>query len=51
MLETNLDDTSGEIIGHTTTRLWQAGALDVYIISAIQMKKNRPGVTLSVMSR
>lgn len=48
VLETNVDDTSGEIIGHTTSRLWQAGALDVYT-TPIQMKKNRPGVTLSVM--
>ena len=48
MVETNLDDTSGEVIGHTTARLWEAGALDVYT-TAIQMKKNRPGVTLSVL--
>ncbi len=48
VLETNLDDISGELIGHTIARLWQAGALDVYT-TAIQMKKNRPGVTLSVL--
>jgi pyridinium-3,5-bisthiocarboxylic acid mononucleotide nickel chelatase len=42
VLETNLDDTSGEIIGHTTTKLLEAGALDVYS-TGIQMKKNRPG--------
>jgi uncharacterized protein (TIGR00299 family) protein len=49
MLETNLDDTSGEIIGHTTARLFEAGALDVYTTS-IQMKKNRPGVLLSALA-
>jgi hypothetical protein len=49
VLETNLDDTSGEIIGHTTAKLFEAGALDVYTTS-IQMKKNRPGVLLSVLS-
>jgi uncharacterized protein (DUF111 family) len=49
VLETNLDDISGEIIGHTTTKLLEAGALDVYTTS-IQMKKNRPGVLLSVLS-
>jgi uncharacterized protein (TIGR00299 family) protein len=48
MVETNLDDISGELIGHTITRLWEAGALDVST-TAIQMKKNRPGVTLSVL--
>lgn len=48
VLETNLDDISGEFIGHCTARLWDAGALDVYT-TAIQMKKNRPGVKLSVL--
>jgi uncharacterized protein (TIGR00299 family) protein len=48
VLETNIDDLSGEIIGHTTARLFEAGALDVYTTS-IQMKKNRPGVLLSVL--
>ena len=48
ILETNLDDVSGEVIGHTTARLMDAGALDVYT-TAIQMKKNRPAVMLSVI--
>ena len=48
LLETNLDDVSGEIIGHTRTRVMEAGALDVYA-TAIQMKKDRPGVILSVL--
>jgi hypothetical protein len=48
VLETNLDDTTGEVIGYCTTKLWEAGALDVYSTS-IQMKKNRPGVLLSVL--
>lgn len=47
-LETNLDDISGELIGHCATLLAEAGALDVYTTS-IQMKKNRPGVLLSVL--
>lgn len=50
VLETNLDDISGEMIGYCTTRLWEAGALDVYT-TAIGMKKNRPGVKLSVLCR
>jgi uncharacterized protein (TIGR00299 family) protein len=50
VLETNLDDMSGELVGYTTTRLLDAGALDVYT-TAIQMKKNRPGVKLTVLCR
>ncbi len=50
VLETNLDDSSGEWIGYCLGRLWDAGALDVYT-TAIQMKKNRPGVKLSVLCR
>jgi uncharacterized protein (TIGR00299 family) protein len=50
VLETNLDDISGELVGYATERLWEAGALDVYT-AAIQMKKNRPGVKLSVLCR
>ncbi len=48
MLETNLDDISGEVVGYCTTLLLDAGALDVFT-TPIQMKKNRPGVTLSVL--
>lgn len=48
LLETNLDDVSGEIIGNTTALLFKSGALDVYT-TAIQMKKNRPGIMLSVL--
>jgi len=48
VLETNLDDTTGEVLGYCTEKLGKAGALDVYT-TAIQMKKNRPGVTLHVL--
>jgi len=50
LLETNLDDTPGEAIGYCVEKLWQAGALDV-TTSALQMKKGRPGVLLSVQCR
>lgn len=50
MLETNLDDTTGEVIAYCTGKLLDAGALDVYT-TAIQMKKSRPGVLLSVLCR
>ncbi|MCG8584277.1 MAG: nickel pincer cofactor biosynthesis protein LarC [Pirellulales bacterium] len=49
LLETNLDDVSGEVIGHTMETLLAAGALDVYT-TAIGMKKNRPGTMLSVLA-
>lgn len=48
LLQTNLDDVSPEIIGHTCEVLIDAGALDVYT-TPIQMKKGRPGVMLSVL--
>lgn len=48
VLETNLDDVPGEWIGYCTERLMQLGALDVYT-TPIQMKKNRPGVVLSIL--
>jgi uncharacterized protein (TIGR00299 family) protein len=48
LLETNLDDMSGEVIGYCVTQLLAAGALDVFT-TAIQMKKNRPGILLSVL--
>jgi uncharacterized protein (TIGR00299 family) protein len=50
LLETNLDNATGEIMGHAVDRLWAAGALDV-ALTPIQMKKGRPGILLSVQSR
>jgi uncharacterized protein (DUF111 family) len=47
-LETNLDDCPGEILGSVMTHLLDTGALDVWY-QAVQMKKNRPGVMLSVL--
>ncbi len=48
VLETNLDDISAELLGHFVERALAAGALDVFH-TAIQMKKSRPGVLLSVL--
>jgi uncharacterized protein (TIGR00299 family) protein len=50
LLETNLDNATGETIGHAVDALWDAGALDVSLIT-IQMKKGRPGVLVSVQAR
>lgn len=49
VLETNLDDVPAEVIGYCFEALLAAGALDVYT-TAIQMKKNRPGVLLTVLA-
>jgi uncharacterized protein (TIGR00299 family) protein len=48
VLETNLDDVSGEMLGHFVETALAAGALDVFY-TPIQMKKNRPGVLLTVL--
>src|ERR1700752_294284 len=48
MLETNLDDASPQILGHVMDRVLELGALDCFF-TPVQMKKNRPGVLLSVL--
>ena len=50
LLETNLDDVTGEAIGFASERLRQAGALDVST-APLAMKKSRPGVLLAVQCR
>ncbi len=50
ILETNLDDVTGEVLGNTMDRLMQEGALDVTIIPTIA-KKNRPGHLLRVICK
>ncbi len=49
ILETNIDDSTPELIGYVSEKLLSSGALDVWI-TAIHMKKNRPGILLSVLS-
>ncbi len=48
VIETNLDDCSGEVLGHFVERALAARALDVFH-TPIQMKKNRPGVLLTIL--
>ena len=48
-IETQVDDMNPELLGFLMERLLGAGALDVSF-SARQMKKNRPGTLVSVLS-
>src|SRR2546425_4187539 len=49
VLETNLDDVSGEVIGRAVERLMEEGARDVSL-TPVFMKKNRPGQLISIIT-
>ncbi|MBQ3281870.1 MAG: nickel pincer cofactor biosynthesis protein LarC [Eubacterium sp.] len=48
VMETNIDDCSGEILGYIMEKLFRSGALDVFY-SPIYMKKNRPAYRLTAV--
>jgi uncharacterized protein (DUF111 family) len=48
--ETNIDDSTPELLGYVMERLLEEGALDVFF-TPIQMKKNRPATQLSFLCR
>ena len=48
ILESNIDDCAGEVLGYTMDLLFEAGARDVWF-TPIFMKKNRPAYQLSVL--
>ena len=50
VLETNVDDVTGEVLGHLSEKLMAEGALDVSVIP-IYMKKGRPAHLLKVISK
>lgn len=47
-LTTNLDDLTPEVVGHVIARAIEAGADDAWATPVV-MKKNRPGVALTVL--
>jgi len=49
LLETNLDDATGQEIGHAIERALASGALDAWAVPSV-MKKGRPGVVLSILA-
>ena len=48
VIEANIDDLSPQIFGHLMEQVLAAGALDIFYTS-VQMKKNRPGVLLTLL--
>ena len=47
VMETNIDDSTGEILGYVQEKLFEEGALDVFF-TPIFMKKGRPAYRLTV---
>jgi pyridinium-3,5-bisthiocarboxylic acid mononucleotide nickel chelatase len=50
VLEANLDDLNPQVFGYVVDRLLAEGALDTFA-SPVQMKKNRPGMLLTVLAK
>src|SRR6202040_4261128 len=50
VLEANLDDLNPQVFGYVMDRLLEEGALDAFAVP-VQMKKNRPGMLLTVLCR
>jgi len=48
VIETNMDDISGEVLGYLQEKLLQEGALEAFF-TPVQMKKGRPGILLTTL--
>ena len=49
VIETNIDDMNPELYDYVIDQLFKVGAVDVFFVP-INMKKNRPGILLSVIT-
>ncbi len=49
VIETNIDDMNPQLYEHVIEKLFAAGALEVFLTN-IMMKKNRPGILLTVLA-
>ncbi|QQS48933.1 MAG: nickel pincer cofactor biosynthesis protein LarC [Acidobacteriota bacterium] len=50
VIEAQIDDLNPQVFGHLMDQALEAGALDIFYIP-VQMKKNRPGVLLTLLCR
>ncbi len=50
VIEAQIDDLNPQVFGHLMEQALEAGALDIFYIP-VQMKKNRPGVLLTLLCR
>jgi len=50
VLESNIDDVTGEVLGFVMGQLMEAGALDVFTMPIV-MKQSRPGIVLTVICK
>ena len=48
VIEANIDDLNAQVFGHLMEQALEAGALDIFY-TPVQMKKNRPGVLLTLL--
>jgi pyridinium-3,5-bisthiocarboxylic acid mononucleotide nickel chelatase len=49
VIEANIDDMNPQIYGYLQERFQKLGALDTFVVP-VQMKKNRPGILLTVVT-
>jgi uncharacterized protein (TIGR00299 family) protein len=50
VLEANIDDLNPQVVGYAMEKALNEGALDAFVLP-VQMKKNRPGMLLTVLCR